>query len=345
MGDPIEIIIHEFVHKSEVSQYLPGLEQEPSGDRREHVDLFTYCKFNHDNSKWEVHQEMLEQTVPESEGSYTTKDFPYVPLTWQRDDGDNYGRGHVDDYLGDFMSYEELAKAICQAAGIAALTFFLVNPNGVTRKKDLEKAVNGGFVPGLADDISTLGLEKDKDFQVALQKAQDLHKELSQDFLLHTSVTRQAERVTAEEIRYMAQELEDSLGGIYSILAAELQLPLVNKSITTMGIKLPDDVDPMITTGFEALGRGHDLNKLRVFFSSIVESFGPEAVAQYCNVPDGIERLGMAAGIDTAGLVKTQEQIQQEQQAAQQGALLNQVAPKAMEMMTSQQQPQQEGNQ
>jgi hypothetical protein len=284
---------------------------------------------------------MMDQKVPESEGTYVPKDFPYVALTWQRDDGDNYGRGHVDDYLGDFMSYEELAKAICQAAGIAALTFFLVNPNGVTRVKDIQKAANGGFVPGLADDISTLGLEKDRDFQVALQKAQDLHKELSQDFLLHTSVTRQAERVTAEEIRYMAQELEDSLGGIYSILAAELQLPLVNKSIATMGIKLPDDVDPMITTGFEALGRGHDLNKLRVFFQSVQEAFGPEAMAQYCNVPDGIERLGMAAGVDTIGLVKTPEQIQQEQQAAQQGQLLNQVAPKAMEMM-SQQNPQQQ---
>jgi hypothetical protein len=112
-----------------------------------------------------------------------------------------------------------------------------------------------------------------------------------------------------------------------------------------MGIKLPDDVDPMITTGFEALGRGHDLNKLRVFFQSVQEAFGPEAMAQYCNVPDGIERLGMAAGVDTIGLVKTQEQIQQEQQAAQQGALLNQVAPKAMEMMANQQPQQQQGEQ
>ena len=35
--------------------------------------------------------------------------------------------------------------------------------------------------------------------------------------LLNSSVQRNAERVTAEEVRYMAQELETALGGVYSI--------------------------------------------------------------------------------------------------------------------------------
>lgn len=48
-------------------------------------------------------------------------------------------------------------------------------------------------------------------------------------FLLNSAVQRQGERVTAEEIRYVAGELEDTLGGVYSILAQELQLPLAKR--------------------------------------------------------------------------------------------------------------------
>ncbi|WP_416142518.1 portal protein [Escherichia coli] len=43
----------------------------------------------------------------------------------------------------------------------------------------------------------------------------------------NSAVQRTGERVTAEEIRYVASELEDTLGGVYSILSQELQLPLV----------------------------------------------------------------------------------------------------------------------
>ena len=34
---------------------------------------------------------------------------------------------------------------------------------------------------------------------------------------------------TAEEIRSMVKELEDSLGGVYSVLSQELQLPIANR--------------------------------------------------------------------------------------------------------------------
>ena len=43
------------------------------------------------------------------------------------------------------------------------------------------------------------------------------------------SVQRDAERVTAAEVNLMAQELENSLGGIYSILTQEFQLPYLRR--------------------------------------------------------------------------------------------------------------------
>jgi len=137
---------------------------------------------------------------------------------------------------------------------------------------------------------------------------------------MNSSIRRDAERVTAEEIRVARQELEIALGGVYAILSQEFQLPLVeilmhrmakNKKIP----KLPGDaLKPLIVTGVEALGRGEDLNKLGQFLQSLAP-LGEQAMAEL-NISDYIKRLAGSLGIDTAGLIKSEEQKQMEQQAA-----------------------------
>jgi len=72
-------------------------------------------------------------------------------------------------------------------------------------------------------------------------------------------------------------ELEDALGGIYSILTQELQLPLIRLLMSSNKINLPKDlVEPIIVTGVEALGRGHDFNKLVQFAQTLQGLLGPE---------------------------------------------------------------------
>jgi hypothetical protein len=150
-----------------------------------------------------------------------------------------------------------------------------------------------------------------------------INDRLSAAFLLNTSVQRQAERVTAEEIRFMAQELETSLGGVYSILSQEFQLPLINlllDSLTKQG-KMPrmpkDSIKPTVVTGIEALGRGQDLNKLATFLQYL-QPLGQEIIASEMNVNDYIDRLAASLGIDTSGLIKSEQQKMQEQMMMQQ---------------------------
>ena len=90
-------------------------------------------------------------------------------------------------------------------------------------------------------DVSVLQVNKFNDLRVALEAARTIEERLSLAFLLHSAVQRNAERVTAEEIRFMAAELEDALGGLYTVLSQELQLPLVKSRITrlTKSKKLP----------------------------------------------------------------------------------------------------------
>jgi len=123
----------------------------------------------------------------------------------------------------------------------------------------------------------------------------------------------------------MAGELEDALGGIYSILTQELQLPLIKLMMITSKVKFPEGlVEPVIVTGVEALGRGHDYNKLVQFSQTLQQLLGPEIFAQYTNVDAVIEQIGTSLGIETEGLIKSKEQIQQEQQQAQQAQLMQQ---------------------
>ena len=70
-------------------------------------------------------------------------------------------------------------------------------------------------------------MDKFNDFRVAYQAMQGIEERLSQQFMLQSSVQRNGERVTAEEIRYLAGELEDTLSGIYSILSQEFQMRLL----------------------------------------------------------------------------------------------------------------------
>lgn len=123
----------------------------------------------------------------------------------------------------------------------------------------------------------------------------------------------------------MAGELEDALGGIYSILTQELQLPLIKLLMQTSKIKFPEGlIEPVIVTGVEALGRGHDYNKLVQFAQTLQQLLGPEIFAQYTNVGAVIDQVGTSLGIDTKGLIKSQDQMMMEQQQAQEAQLMQQ---------------------
>ncbi|MDV7399213.1 portal protein, partial [Arthrospira platensis SPKY1] len=110
------------------------------------------------------------------------------------------------------------------------------------------------FVAGRKQDVEVFQLEKYNDFQVAKATADDIEKRLSYAFMLNSAVQRGGDRVTAEEIRYVAGELEDTLGGVYSLLSQELQLPLVKILLKELQAtsKIPnlpkEAVEPAIAT-------------------------------------------------------------------------------------------------
>ena len=134
---------------------------------------------------------------------------------------------------------------------------------------------------------------------------------------------RNAERVTAEEVRLTQLELEQSLGGLFSLLTVEFLVPYLNRTLlilqrTNQIPRLPKDiVRPKIVAGINSLGRGQDNEALTRFIGTIAQTLGPEALITYIDPSEAIKRLAAAQGIDVLNLVRTAEQLAQQKEQRQ----------------------------
>tara|TARA_R100000781_G_scaffold460_1_gene745 strand:+ start:1045 stop:2778 length:1734 start_codon:yes stop_codon:yes gene_type:complete len=331
MGCVKEIIVEEEVYPDALPEsFLPDKsdQKETNGPVKKTVKVYTCVKFEDQVCTW--YQEAKGEEIPNTYGMCPEKCSPWIPLRFNRIDDEEYGRSYVEQYYGDLLSLESLYQSVLEGSAAAAKILFLVNPNGTTRPRTIANAANGAIIQGNAADVTVIQSQKAQDLGIAQQTIDRIEGRLQFAFLLNTAIQRPGERVTAEEIRFMAQELEASIGGLYSILTQELQLPLVHRLIYILQRKgklpnFPNDqetgeplVNPKPVTGLEAIGRGDDRNKLVEFISVANQALGPEVMAQYLNMEEALRRLAASGSIDTTNLVKTPEQLQQEQMAAQQ---------------------------
>lgn len=318
IGNVTEIVTKENIAYSSLSPEGQRCIQEDNINPSKEYEVYTHVYVKDDN--YESYQEIQGTIVAGSENTYPKDKSAWIALRLNKMDGESYGRSFIDSYIGDLKALESLTKAIVEVASVSSNILFLVNPNSVTRVSDLAKAQSGAFVKGRAEDITTLQVNKTTDLQITTAAAQSIESRLSYAFLLNSAVQRNAERVTAEEIRYVARELEDTVGSIYSILAQELQLPLVKRVLSQMERlnlmpELPQGstgIEPVIITGIEALGRGHDLTKLDTFIR-YAQVF-PEAFNTYIKQDEILRQIAASLSINADSVVKTQEEVMQAQQ-------------------------------
>ena len=330
MGHVIEIVVEEEVYP----EVLPADFLEAAGaddddsegySSQKTLKLYTHVEYENDKVHW--YQEAKGKEIPGTHGMCDTDVSPWIPLRFNRVDGEEYGRGYVEEYYGDLLALEALYQAVLEGSAAAAKILFLVNPNGTTRPRTLANAANGSIIQGNATDVTVIQSQKAQDLSIANSVIDRIEGRLQFAFLLNTAIQRPGERVTAQEIRYMSQELEAGIGGLYSILTQELQLPLVRRLMHVMRKqrKLPAFpkgdggkalVNPKPVTGLEAIGRGDDRNKLVDFITTVGQVLGPDVLQKYINVDEALRRLANSESIDTTNLVKTKEQLDGEAAAA-----------------------------
>ena len=280
---------------------------------KDEYELFTMAKLGEDNKGWIVTQE-IEQEIVGTEQKYKDYDalpFRYIGWIWMK--GDSYHRPYAEDYYKDLEQLDKIAKLLTDGSLIAAKTLIFVNQRGGrTRKDDVAESANGDVIDGSADDVSAMKTEKNFDFQMPAEREQKIQKRLASAFLMNESVTRDAERVTAQEIQFMAQELEtSSLSGIYSKLSLQWSKWIVGQIMGEIKISF-DSISVEVITGLDALGRSQQQQSLDGF----LERLNALGLGRYVNNSEVVARYAAFAGIDITGLIKTPDEVKTEEDAA-----------------------------
>ena len=332
-GNVIEIVTRERVNHQLIENDVPpevlmkkavdSVVDETTSPDKEECDIYTHVR--RENNRFVWHQEVYDYVIESSRGKSPVDVTPWIPLRFNTVDGEVYGRGRVEEFMGDLKSLEALSQALVEGSAAAAKVVFTISPSSTTKPQTLANAGNGAIVQGRPDDIGVVQVGKTADFRTAFELASQLERRLSEAFLIMN--VRDSERTTAEEVRMTQMELEQQLGGLFSLLTVEFLVPYLNRKMNVfqkLG-KIPrvpkDLVKPTIVAGINALGRGQDRESLQAFLMTIAQSMGPEAIGTFINQEEVIKRLAAAQGIDVLNLVRSMQEIQQERQAAQQAQM------------------------
>lgn len=307
------------------------------------VLVFTYVLNDGEDINW--YQEAEGQTIPGTEGHSKSEESPWYPLRFNVVDGEDYGRGRIEEYYGDLQSLDALTKLIVEGGSSIAKTVWLVSPSAMVSAAQVAEAPNNAVLPGREGDVVCVKADKGGDFQVVLSQAQAFEKRLNEAFLIFSP--RQSERTTAEEIRAMQQELAEQLGGQLVTIQTDGLQPFLRRKMAVLQKKkklpkLPEGIIlPTVVTGLSAIGRGQDTQALMLFSQTGQQAVG-EQFGQLTHALEFLKRLATGMGIDPLNLIKSSEEMQQEQEAAQQSARQDAIVQQAGQFAQAESRIQQE---
>ena len=312
---------------------LDGLEPDVQAHVRsqrvgaKHNDIVTvYSRWKRDGKRWKFTQAVDDTPMP-SFSMIAEKDFPLIALTWTLAKGEHYGRGLVEDNIAAFNAIDVSTTALLEMFGIAADIKFLVNPGSVIDIIELIKSKRGTYHYGNKDDISSpeIGRQKGQDMQVLASTIERMERSVSQAFLMSSGGVRDAERVTAEEIRFFAKEIESAYGGLYSTMSLVWQMKEAQWAMSQVDESIPDVLEVKISTGMDALSQETALDSLRMSLSDLGLLNGvPEDVRGVLSATRIAKFLFMNRNLPFDQFTLTDEELQQRaaEQQQQQQALM-----------------------
>jgi hypothetical protein len=293
------LIIREQVKKDELSEEAQALV--PKKDGHSPVEYFIMVRRD-GADKYCVTHWVDDQQMADKKKDYPSVDLPYRVIAWNLADYADYGTGLCEEYMGTLAALSTVSAAAIKSAVLASEFRWLANPAGMTRPEDFNDSENGQCLPGVEGDLSLVqaAAEVANALGVQRQLAQDYSNVLGRGFLMAGAVTRDAERVTAEEIRMIAQELETGLGGAYSRLAVDVQLPLGRYLLRRVKLQLKgNQIKPTIVTGLDALSRNGDLEALKAYISDVAQITAlPPEVLRYLPMSVILKDLATGRGLD-----------------------------------------------
>ena len=323
-----EIITEEYLSPEALPEKAQALVSADDFSQN-NVPLYTHVKIAKDGESYDVYQEINGAKVTDSQGNY--KVLPYNALRYSTVISEDYGRGKVEEHLPDIRTIDALSKSMIDGAAMASRNVTMIRPNaagGLNLRRRFAKADNGDIIVGNPEDVVMLQYQNNSGMQLAAQELERQTREVSQAFLMGAATVRDSERTTAFEVRRMTEELEGTLGGVYSQLNADMQQSRLSRVVLQMKRSgqlpdWPDDmIEPVILTGLEALGREQDITRVQTALQ-FLQGMPPETLT-YVKFS---ELLGKAFyGLNLPDAVRSEEEVQQIKQQEQQQAAMQQGA-------------------
>ena len=327
VGDLIEFIHLEFVPDETPLPYESQQIYDAGVWERQGFKTI-YCRYvQGEDDVWYARKEDKEGNLIE-DGQYEV--FPYAVLRWNTMPSENYGRAKCEEIYGDIKTLEVYTRSLLESMAAASTFFMGVSPTGVTELTDLASAQNGEWIAARKEDTYVISPADTMNPQIqqTMAAVEMMRREVSEAFLMTAGGIRQAERVTATEVRMVGQELENVLGGAYSAIARDLLVPMVQRCVYNM--VSDGDIDEElerefaadgkigldIITGLQALSQDSNLQKL-MQMGEMVRNLPEQAAAMFKWDEYG-KSLISALGFDARNWVKSEEDLQAEQQAQMQ---------------------------
>jgi len=317
-GAPQEILHRERVLYNELTEKVQAAVPKGHDSESSYVDYVRW--FRRKADKWELRTSVDNVDLGNDFAqTWDVDKFAVYPLVWDLADEHDYGTGLVEDYAGDFGTLSTLSESELKAAILVSDFRWLANPAGVGDIEEFKNSSTGDVIPGVATDLSLVAHVSTNALQQIGVSAERVIQRIGRAFLLGSAVTRDAERVTAEEIRMQANELETSLGGVYSRLAVDMQLPLATYLLRQVDVEVGGTaLVPTVVTGLAALSRNAEAQQLGLFLAAIsnIGNVSP-VIAERIKLSAIISTLASAYGITPSTYVYTDSEVAQQRQAAQ----------------------------
>ena len=109
MGNVVEILVEEEVYPDALPDGFLDDEDEvdhAEGDGPTHKTIKLYTHVEYENGKCHWYQEAKGKEIPGTHGMCDQEVSPWIPLRFNRVDGEEYGRSYIEEYYGDLLALE-----------------------------------------------------------------------------------------------------------------------------------------------------------------------------------------------------------------------------------------------
>jgi len=321
-GDVEEVIYIEYETVEEENEMaVLNTSMTAMENKHGYKEIFTQIKKTEDG--WSVKKEDMDGV---SLGGGDYKVAPYIFLRFSGIPGENYGRSHCEDVIGDIKTLEGFTEGMINGVAAASLFWMGVDPTSITDVDDIAGSPSGSFVSSRMNEVFTISpaATMNPQIQATQQGVQILRQEVGKAFLMDSASMPRGERVTATAVRMVGQELENVLGGAFSSIARELMVPIVSRAVFVMINEGEIDerlkemfvdeeglLSVAVVTGLQALSRDSDLQKL-MQMGEMVRNL-PEQAAMMFRWDEYGKALVTSLGFKASNWIKSEDNVRQEQ--------------------------------